>query len=151
MRAVIIGVSPSCIEFSDGADTWAGCPAGGTPVVVGQVINVIFKAVDPEVLDDVWSRYHDAVNMTASELETWAANPCSQLASLDRAPIRRNLRLLRKPKRDWTERDVADAKRTISFVARMRGAEQGESASASCEMSRRDISLMNWGFDPRKG
>ena len=150
MRATIVSVVGDEIEFSDGTDTWRGRPAGGTEVEPGQIVEILFKVVDPDVLDDVWRRYHDSVNMTASELERWAENPCSHLASLDRSPITRNLRLLRKPKSEWNERDVADAKRTISFVARMRAGEQGEPASAECELSRRDISLLNWAFDPRK-
>jgi hypothetical protein len=108
------------------------------------------KAVEPDELDRVWDDYHDAVNMTASELETWAENPCSREASLTRAPIDRNLRLLRKPKREWDQRDIRDAKRTISFVARMSAGEQGDPVSDDCPLSRRDISLLNWAFDPRK-
>lgn len=102
-----------------------------------------------ERIDEAFRRYHDTVNMGAAELERWAATECSRLASLDRAPIERNLRLLRKDKADWTIEDASDAMRTVSFVSRMRGAEQGEPARRGCP-SRRDISLKNWAFDPGK-
>jgi hypothetical protein len=108
------------------------------------------KAVDPEELDEVFSAWRSSVNMSASELEAWSRNECSRKASLDPAAvIARNLRLLKTKKADWTSREIRDAKRTISFVARMRGAEQGPPAVKGCP-SRRDISLKNWAFDPSK-
>ena len=109
------------------------------------------RAVDPEEVDEVWSRWKGLANMTASELEAWSENPCSRKASLDpSAVINRNLRLLRKNKGEWDARDVRDANRAISFISRMRGAEQGEPVSEGCP-SKRDISLKNWAHDPRKG
>lgn len=103
-----------------------------------------------EEIDQVWSEYQDVVNMTASELERWADNPCSRRASLDRSPITRNLHLLRTPKSEWGDREVRDAKRTIAFVRRMSAGRQGRPVSEECPLSRRDISLRNWAFDPRK-
>ncbi len=50
---------------------------------------------------------------------------------------------------DWTTADAEDANRTISFVSRMKGAEQGKPASEGCP-SKRDISLKNWAYDPSK-
>jgi len=105
--------------------------------------------VSPDRLDEVFAKYRETVNMSASELERWADTECSTLASKSRAPIRRNLRLLRKKKADWTAQDIRDASRTISFVARMKGAEQGEPARKGCP-SKRDISLKNWAYDPGK-
>lgn len=107
------------------------------------------QAPNPDELDEVFSKYRSTVNMSASELERWAENECSKLASLDRSPINRNLELLRTNKSAWTEKHVRWANRTISFVARMRGAEQGGPAREGCP-SRRDISLKNWAFDPQK-
>lgn len=98
-------------------------------------------------IDEVYERYHAIVNMSASQLEAWSETDCSKLASLDRSPITRNLRLLRRNKDDWTQADVRDANRTISFVSRMREAEQGRPAREGCP-SRRDISLRNWAYDP---
>ena len=102
-----------------------------------------------ERLDEVYSKYKSVTNMGYAELEAWSKTECSKKASLDRAPIERNLRLLSKSKEDWTCKDMEDANRTISFVSRMRGAEQGEPASEGCP-SKRDISLKNWAYDPSK-
>jgi hypothetical protein len=101
-------------------------------------------------LDEVYSEWSDAVNMTAGELRRWSRNPCSREASLDPvAVIRRNLRLLETNKSDWTDADIADAKRTISFVARMRGGEPDEprDGSKGCT-SPWSISLLNWAYNP---
>lgn len=106
------------------------------------------KAADP---DEVYRRYHETVNMSASELEAWAETDASRRASLDRSPIRRNLRLLRKPKAEWTAADIRDANRTISFVSRMRGAEQGKPVNKDIPYSKRDISLRNWAYAAKHG
>lgn len=108
-----------------------------------------WKAVDQERIDEVYAKYHDTVNMSASELEAWSKTECSKLASLDRRPIARNLALLRTAKDQWGAAEVAQANRTISFVSRMKGAEQGEPAKEGCP-SKRDISLKNWAYDPGK-
>lgn len=111
---------------------------------------------DKEELDEVYSKYKSTVNMSASELERWSKNPCSKLASQDRSPINRNLRLLRKNKSEWTQKDIDDANRTISFVSRMKGVSRGEPERVPSEdypngcPSARDISLLNWAYDPRK-
>lgn len=107
-------------------------------------------AVDPDALDAAYTAWRAAVNMSASELEAWAENPASRLASVDPAAvIERNLRLLRKPKGEWDARDVRDAKRTASFVARMRKMPRGKPARKGMP-SKRDISLRNWAHDPSK-
>jgi hypothetical protein len=106
------------------------------------------KAVNSETLDEVFKKYYDTVNMSYSELENWSQNECSKLASLDRSPIRRNLRLLNKNKDQWTEKDIKDANRTISFVSRMRKMPNGK-VIKDC-YSKRDISLKNWAFDPNQ-
>lgn len=97
--------------------------------------------------DEIYKRYHALVNMSASELERWAESECSKLASLTRAPIKRNLHLLRTPKEKWGARELRWAKRTISFVSRMRGMPRGEPAREGCP-SARDIALMNWAYRP---
>ena len=102
-------------------------------------------------LDEVYGSWRESVNMSASELERWAENECSRKASVDsRAVIDRNLNLLRTKKADWGSKEIKDAKRTISFIARMKGMEQGEPAVKGCP-SKRDISLKNWAYDPGKG
>ena len=112
------------------------------------------RAVDQERLNEVFSKYKATVNMSASELESWSNNECSKLASLDRSPIERNLRLLKKKKSEWTEKDITDANRTISFVSRMKanlGGEKIEKTKDGKECGTKAfISLKNWAFDANK-
>lgn len=100
-------------------------------------------------LDEVFKKYHETVNMGAKELQKWAENPYSRLASLSRAPIRRNLALLSKPKDKWTSRDVTNANKTIAFISRMKNAEQGAKLKVDGKeipYSKRDIALRNWAY-----
>jgi hypothetical protein len=96
----------------------------------------------------VYRKYKDKVNMSYSELNKWKNTEASKRASLSRAPINRNLRLLSKNKNEWTNRDIRDANRTISFVSRMSNARQGKKLPVG--YSKRDISLKNWAYDPNK-
>lgn len=104
-----------------------------------------------EKINEVYKKYHQTVNMGYESLKKWSENPCSRNASLSRGPISRNLRLLSKSKDKWTAADVRTANRTISFVSRMKGAEQGQPTKTSngktCP-SKRDISLKNWAYSP---
>jgi hypothetical protein len=100
-------------------------------------------------VDEVYKKYKSTVNMSASELRRWADNPCSSKASLGRGPIKRNLELLETEKANWTAEHVTWANRTISFVSRMKGMEQGSPVSEGCP-SKRDISLKNWAYNPSK-
>ena len=102
-----------------------------------------------EIIDQVYTKYHDTVNMSYSELEAWSKTECSKKASLDRSPITRNLNLLSKKKDEWGANEVKSANRTISFVSRMKNMEQGEPVSNTCP-SKRDISLKNWAYNPNK-
>lgn len=102
-------------------------------------------------VESVYDRYHDTVNMTYSELFRWSKTSCSYKASLDRSPIERNLILLHKKRSEWDIFDEKAAKRTISFVARMRGVYPGKRiVCKEYGFSKRDVSLVNWGYDPRK-
>lgn len=102
-----------------------------------------------EIVDEVYAKYHDTVNMSYSELEAWSKTECSKLASLDRSPINRNLKLLSTKKADWGANEVKSANRTISFVSRMKNMEQGKPVNKTCP-SKRDISLKNWAYNPNK-
>ena len=104
---------------------------------------------NPSEVGHWYERYHNAVNMTAAEMRRWSKDPCSQLASLDDGPVERNLHLLSTPRSSWGGKEVMWAKRTVSFVARMRGMRSGRPAGPGCP-SKRDISLKNWAFDPDK-
>ncbi len=112
-------------------------------------LKVELKADLTEIIDEVYSKYHDTVNMSYSELKAWSETECSKLASLDRGPITRNLNLLSKKKSEWGANEVKSANRTISFVSRMKNMEQGEPVSKTCP-SKRDISLKNWAYNPNK-
>lgn len=112
-------------------------------------LSVEAKANIEEIVNEVYAKYHDTVNMSYSELKTWSETDCSKKASLDRGPINRNLNLLSKKKDEWGAAEVKSANRTISFVSRMKNMEQGEPVSKDCP-SKRDISLKNWAYNPNK-
>jgi hypothetical protein len=112
-------------------------------------LKVELKSDLTEIIDEVYSKYHDTINMSYSELKAWSETQCSKLASLDRGPITRNLNLLSKKKSEWGANEVKSANRTISFVSRMKNMEQGEPVSKTCP-SKRDISLKNWAYNPNK-
>jgi|SRR6056297_97619 len=102
--------------------------------------------VTQEEINKVYDKYKKKTNMTFTELLIWSKNPASKLASLDRSPIRRNLRLLKKPKSKWNVQDVEDANKTISFISRMKKVKKGKKVSG--KLSKRDISLLNWAYNP---
>lgn len=112
-------------------------------------LKVELKKDITELVDEVYAKYHNTVNMSFSELEAWSKSECSKLASLDRSPINRNLRLLKTKKADWGINEVKAANRTISFVSRMKNMEQGKPVNKTCP-SKRDISLKNWAYNPNK-
>ena len=97
-------------------------------------------------LDKVYSKYKDKVNMTYTELLIWSKNPASKLASLDRSPIRRNLRLLRKPKYKWLSYDIDDANKTISYIARAKKIKRAKGYKRN-ELTPNMIAMRNWGYD----
>lgn len=106
----------------------------------------IKKAVEKTKLDEVYKKYNETVNMSYKELKNWAENPKSKVASLDRTPIRRNLRLLQKKKEDWTQKDITDANRTISYVNRAKAIGKGKVTAKSEPFGRNEIALKNWAF-----
>ena len=100
------------------------------------------------VKKEVYDKYKRVTNMTYSELFRWSKGRASILASVDRKPIMRNLRLLRKPFKKWTARDEADANKTIAFIARMKKVPRGKQVVD--KYTKRDIALKNWAFNPFK-
>lgn len=94
---------------------------------------------------NIYDSYHKTVNMTYSDLKQWSLTDCSKKASLDRSPIKRNLELLKTPESKWTEKHTRWAKKTISFIKRMRKGKQGKKLS-NCNLSKRDIALRNWAY-----
>lgn len=108
--------------------------------------------IEQDELDEVYSDWDDAVNMTASELRRWSGNPCSREASVDpEAVIERNLNLLETPKSEWGEDELKDADRTVSFISRMSDEENEpdnpRDGSFGCP-SDWAISLLNWAYNP---
>lgn len=105
--------------------------------------------VTQKELDKTFNKYKDATNMSFRELKIWSQNPKSKEASLSRKPIRRNLRLLKKKKDTWTTKDIKDANRTISYLARAKGIEKEykKNNPRDKSLTKNRIALRNWAFD----
>jgi len=97
-------------------------------------------------LEEVFSKYKKATNMTYTELLIWSRNPKSKESSLSRDPIKRNLRLLKKPKIKWTIKDIKDANKTISYLARAKKIKRKKDIPKNV-LTPNEIALRNWGFD----
>jgi hypothetical protein len=113
----------------------------------------LLKLATQEEIEARYDDYMNAVNMTYSELKAWSETECSQLASLDRSPIERNLELLQTNKADWNESHYEDAGKTIAFINRMRENSAGdilEDSNGNVCGSKRTISLLNWAYNPNK-
>jgi hypothetical protein len=136
-------------SIAEVVDEWNRRNAAPTPTPEPEPAK--FDATDPqERIAEAFSKYHETVNMGAAELREWSKSPWSSEASLSDGPIDRNLTLLSTPRDEWTMRHAESAMRTVSFVARMKGNEQGEPVVIDGRKgpSARDISLKNWAFDP---
>lgn len=101
------------------------------------------------IIFNTYNKYHSMVNMSYSELYAWSKTPCSKKASLSREPIRRNLRLLKKPREKWTMKDVRDANKTISYLSRAKKI-KSKNIVDDCGLTRNEIALANWGYNSRK-
>ncbi len=100
---------------------------------------------------EIEKRYNDFyrnVNMTLGDMEKWSQSPCSRLASLDRKPVERVIKLLSTPKNLWGLDEYTEAGKVVSFIQRMKENSAGAPASDECRMSKRTISLLNWGYNP---
>jgi hypothetical protein len=113
----------------------------------GDLLNL--KSFEEE-RDEVFKKYHDLVNMGKAELENWEDNPKSELASLDKKPIQRNKKLLGKKKEEWTENDLTEANRVISYISRARAMGKGRVTKKTEPYGRNQIAMMNWAYDMRK-
>ena len=94
--------------------------------------------------DEVFKEYKDTINMSYSELLEWSKNPKSKLASVNRDPINRNLKLLAKKKEDWTENDLTEAKKVIAYKARAITEGKGVVTEETKPFGRNEIALRNW-------
>ena len=102
--------------------------------------------VSQKEINETFRKYKNSTNMTAQELRIWRDNPKSREASLSREPIRRNLRLLSKPKDKWTAKEVKDANKTISYLARAKEIPRAKGVPRN-KLTDNEIALRNWGFD----
>jgi len=117
-----------------------------------------------EDVDSVWDDFQDTVNMSVSELESWKESD-NYAAYQERKsggqegtePIDDAIRLLETPKSDWEDKDdgfneVKEANELLSFVGRMSENNRGDPIpDTDPELSKRDASLLSWGFDPNEG
>ncbi|WP_299538658.1 DUF3140 domain-containing protein [uncultured Streptomyces sp.] len=104
--------------------------------------------------EETLSRFGEAVNMTAAELERWLGSDESREVgqkdgggeSTGHASGRRIVELLRTKKADLDDGDLAHMRKVAGYVARhLEQRPQGDTAD-----SRWRYSLMNWGHDPEK-
>ena len=95
--------------------------------------------------EKTYKKYMKATNISCEELKKWRSNPCSEKASLNREPINRNIRLQCKPKDKWTEKDIIDAKKAISYLARAKKIKKGKTVKG-CGLTKNQIALRNWAY-----
>lgn len=118
--------------------------------IEGAATSMTFGKHDGE-LDEVYSKWENAVNMTDSEMTEWSEHPCADTASKDPEAVRsRNKMLLGTPKSEWDDEHIEAAKRTVSFISRMRGQKPespSEGGKGTCP-SEWAVSLLNWAYNP---
>lgn len=87
-------------------------------------------------------RFHQLVNMSASQIRAWHKNPRSKKASWvsTRKRLPALAKLKAKPVSQWTTADCTFAKRVVSFNARMDGMRKVHGCTEKI-----DVSLRNWG------
>jgi hypothetical protein len=107
---------------------------------------------DTDALDEVWDDWKDAVNMTASELETWLGTDESKSVgqgsgeSTGHRSGRRIVDILRTNKGDLTDDDVQHMRKVVGYVHR-HSAQRPKGDVADTDWA---YSLKNWGHDPTK-
>lgn len=108
--------------------------------------------MEQKEIKKVYRKFRNSINMTFNELLLWNRNPISKTASLNRQPIRRVLRLLSKKNDLWNTKDIEDANKVISFIARAKGIEKEykKNNPKDKSLTKNRIALRNWGFDVYK-
>jgi hypothetical protein len=104
----------------------------------------------------VRARFHDVVNMSAGEIETWLETEESQVVGIKRdggesighASGRQIVHILRTPPEELGGSDYAHMRKVVGFVRRHLA--QGPHQEHRIPGSRWRHSLMNWGHDPLK-
>lgn len=102
----------------------------------------------------VISEFKQVVNMTAEQLESWLETDDSKEVgqkdnggeSKGHQSGRYIVELLGKKQMDYTDDDLSQMKRVISYVHR----HSAQRPSGDVEHTRWRYSLMNWGHDPLK-
>lgn len=104
--------------------------------------------------DTVIDEFHQVVNMTPKELESWLDTDESQAVgqkdgdeeSIGHKSGKRLIQLLQKKQEDYTDDDLSHIKKVVSYVHR----HLAQRPSDDIENSRWRYSLKNWGHDPLK-
>ncbi|HAA28997.1 MAG TPA: DNA-binding protein [Cyanobacteria bacterium UBA8553] len=102
----------------------------------------------------VIDEFHQVVNMTPKELESWLNTDESQEVgqkdgddeAIGHKSGRRIVELLQNKKADYSDDDLSHMKKVISYVHR----HSAQKPSSNIENSRWRYSLKNWGHDPLK-
>ena len=107
--------------------------------------------------ETIWKDFHDAVNMSPSELERWLKSEDSKEVgwtregeheSVGHDSGRKIVAIMHKKKADLTGGDYEHMRKVVGYVHRHLA--QGGPAQDQ-ESSPWRYSLMNWGHDPCKG
>jgi len=104
---------------------------------------------------EVWDDFHDAVNMTAGELEKWLATGESTDVgqkdgggeSTGHASGRRIVAILRSRKDELGDDDAAHMNKVVGYVRRHL-AQRPDKSEDELAHTRWTASLKNWGHDP---
>lgn len=111
---------------------------------------------------EIYKKWRSLINMDLSELEKWLKNPWKMKASLSRdqatahgivsghTSFNQIMNMVEMTFKDWEDEDFYHARRHNSFNSRMLGNNPGKPVSSDVPMSKWEISLRNWGHDPRK-
>jgi hypothetical protein len=111
--------------------------------------------------DRVYEEFEDTVNMSPGELAAWEDSDNRDVYREKKSggqefgePLDDVQRLMDTPKSEWEDKDdgfneVEEANELIAFVGRMSAGGQGDPMSGTDPgLSKRDASLLEWGFDP---
>lgn len=101
-----------------------------------------------------WDEFHDAVNMTAGELEKWLETDESKdvgqktgsSESTGHESGRHIVSILKAKKNELTDDDYAHMRKVVGYVKR----HAAQRPSGDVKDTRWRYSLMNWGNDPIK-
>lgn len=102
----------------------------------------------------VIDEFREVVNMTAQELESWLKTDDSKAVgqkdagdeSIGHESGRHIVQLLQKKQADYSDDDLSQMKRVVSYVHR----HMAQRPSGDIEHTRWRYSLINWGHDPLK-